>query len=134
MDAQVPRRRISRAVSVLWITTLLAVCFSGAAIAAASHVSAQAKLAGKWKGHYSGAVSGSFTLHWTKSGSTLTGSITLSSPHGTYGITGSVKGRGIKFGAVGVGATYKGTVHGTSMSGTWSSPEGGGTWSAHKVS
>jgi hypothetical protein len=40
----------------------------------------------------------------------------------------------IKFGAVSVGAKYKGTVRGTSMSGTWTSPQGGGSWSAHKAS
>ena len=40
----------------------------------------------------------------------------------------------IKFGAVSVGAKYKGKVRGTSMSGTWTSPQGGGSWSAHKAS
>ena len=40
----------------------------------------------------------------------------------------------IKFGAVSVGAKYKGHVRGTSMSGTWTSPEGGGSWSATKAS
>jgi hypothetical protein len=38
----------------------------------------------------------------------------------------------IKFGAVGVGATYTGTASGTSMSGSYKSPQGGGKWSAHK--
>ena len=38
----------------------------------------------------------------------------------------------IKFGAVSVGAKYKGKVQGTSMSGTWTSPQGGGSWSATK--
>ena len=40
----------------------------------------------------------------------------------------------IKFGAVSVGAKYKGKVRGTSMSGTWTSPQGGGSWSATKSS
>ena len=38
----------------------------------------------------------------------------------------------IKFGAVSVGAKYKGKVQGRSMSGTWTSPQGGGSWSATK--
>ena len=89
-----------------------------------------AELAGKWKGHYGGAVSGHFTIHWRKTGSRLHGNITLSNPQGTYGISGSVHNGKIKFGAVSVGAKYKGTVRGTSMSGTWTSPQGGGSWSA----
>ena len=51
---------------------------------------------------------------------------------GTYGISGSVTSGKIKFGAVSVGAKYKGKVRGTSMSGTWTSPQGGGSWSATK--
>jgi hypothetical protein len=91
------------------------------------------QLAGTWSGHYSGAVSGSFTLTWTQRGSVLQGSITLSQPSGKYGIGGSVSGKSIHFGAVSVGATYKGTASTSSMSGTWKSPEGGGSWSAHKI-
>jgi hypothetical protein len=91
-------------------------------------------LAGTWSGRYSGAFSGTFTLHWTQSGSILRGSIALSNPRGKYGISGSVRGRAIKFGAVGVGATYTGSVSGKSMSGSYKSPQGGGNWSAHKTS
>ncbi|HZP74333.1 MAG TPA: hypothetical protein VFA97_13260 [Gaiellaceae bacterium] len=91
------------------------------------------QLAGTWSGHYGGAVSGSFTLKWTQSGARLSGKITLSNPNGTYDISGSVKGKAIHFGAVGVGATYAGTATSTSMSGTWKSPEGGGSWSATKA-
>jgi hypothetical protein len=40
----------------------------------------------------------------------------------------------IKFGAVSVGAKYKGKWKGSSMSGTWTSPQGGGSWSATKSS
>jgi hypothetical protein len=90
-------------------------------------------LAGTWSGKYSGAFSGTFTLHWTQSGTKLTGTITLSSPKGKYGISGSVRGSAINFGAVGVGATYTGSASGKSMSGTWKSPQGGGAWSAHKT-
>jgi hypothetical protein len=130
-------RRLARALPVLWIACLLVVCCTGTALAARSsrtHAGTQTKLAGKWKGQYSGAVSGHFTIHWKQSGTALSGTIALSNPKGKYGIGGHVRQGKIKFGAVGVGATYKGKIHGTKMSGTWKSPEGGGTWSAHKVS
>ncbi len=122
------------------LVALAAACLAlacwGTTIAAASASSSRAatNLAGKWKGHYSGAVSGRFTIHWKQTGSRLHGNITLSNPQGTYGIGGSVYQGKIKFGAVSVGAKYKGTVRGTSMSGTWTSPQGGGTWRATKVS
>ncbi len=138
MDVQPLRRRITRWLPALWIAAFLALACCGTALAAASASSAQvattSKLAGKWKGHYSGAVSGHFTIHWKQTGSRLHGNITLSNPKGTYGIGGSVRKGKIKFGAVSVGAKYKGKVSGKSMSGTWTSPEGGGSWSAHKVS
>lgn len=138
MDEHVLRRRITRRLSALWIAAILGLACSGMAIAAASasssHVAINSKLAGKWKGHYSGAVSGHFTIHWKQTGSLLTGTITLSNPKGKYAIGGSVHKGKIKFGAVTVGAKYKGKVKGKSMSGTWTSPEGGGSWSAHKAS
>jgi hypothetical protein len=118
------------------VAAVLAICCAGTAVAAVSSSSsrlASQKLAGKWKGHYSGALSGRFTIRWKQTGSKLSGTITLSNPQGKYGIGGSVRHGKIKFGAVAVGATYKGSVHGTSMSGTWNSPKGGGGWSAHKV-
>ena len=117
-------------------TTLrtLAVCLVLACCSTALAAANSSSLAGKWKGHYGGAVSGHFTLHWKQTGSRLHGSITLSSPKGTYGIGGSVNKGKIKFGAVSVGAKYKGTVRGKSMSGTWTSPQGGGSWSAAKTS
>ncbi|HEY2740862.1 MAG TPA: hypothetical protein VGI69_01625 [Gaiellaceae bacterium] len=106
----------------------------GTAVAASSSPAATTSggLAGKWVGHYSGAVSGHFTIHWKKTGARLYGNIALSNPKGTYGIGGSVRDGKIKFGAVSVGAKYNGKVRGTSMSGTWTSPEGGGSWSASK--
>jgi hypothetical protein len=91
-------------------------------------------LAGTWSGRYGGAVSGTFTLRWTQSGSTLRGTIRLSNPAGRYPISGTVRGTKISFGAVGVGATYTGTVSGRSMSGRWKSANRGGTWSARKTS
>ena len=91
-------------------------------------------LAGTWSGKYGGAFSGTFTLHWTLTRSILRGSITLTNPSGKYSVGGSVHGNAITFGAVGAGATYKGSVSGTSMSGTYQTPQGGGSWSAHKTS
>ncbi|HKU55398.1 MAG TPA: hypothetical protein VJP41_00055 [Gaiellaceae bacterium] len=130
--------RHARGIRLLAIAALVAICCTGTALAArssSSHVAAGSKLAGKWKGQYGGAVSGHFTLHWTQTGTVLSGKITLSNPKGTYDLSGKVKNRTkIKFGAVGVGATYKGTWKGSKMSGTWNSPRGGGSWSAHKVS
>jgi hypothetical protein len=119
------------ALSVLWLTALLAICSGSTAIAASS---SKPHLAGTWSGHYSGAYSGTFTLHWTQSGSKLSGSITLSNPRGKYHISGSVHGSAITFGAVGAGATYTGSVSGKSMSGRYKSRKGGGPWSARKTS
>jgi hypothetical protein len=123
-------RRIPGAIPALWIAALLAVCCSGTAAMAA--VDSTPHVGGTWVGKYSGAFSGKFTLKWTQTGPKLNGSITLSNPKGKYPITGSVTSKGIKFGAVAVGATYTGSVAGKSMSGKWNSPQGGGTWSAHR--
>jgi hypothetical protein len=137
MDVQPLHRKITRRLPALWIAATLGLACCGTALAAATASSSQgatAGLAGKWKGHYSGAYSGHFTIRWRKTGSQLHGSITLSNPQGKYNISGSVRDGKIKFGAVSVGAKYKGKVRGTSMSGTWTSPQGGGSWSAHKAS
>ncbi len=137
MKVQSPSRRITRRLPALWIAAVLALACSGTALAAATAHHHQhppkSKLAGKWTGSYSGAVSGNFTIHWKQTGKRLHGSITLSKPNGTYNITGSVGKKGkIKFGAVSVGAKYKGKLSGTTMSGTWTSPQGGGSWNASK--
>jgi hypothetical protein len=116
---------------LLSFAALLATWSCGTAAARVGH---HATLAGAWSGHYSGAYSGSFTIHWRESGSSLRGTITLSKPSGTFSITGSVRGAAIKFGAVGAGATYTGSVSGKSMSGHYKTAQGGGTWSAHKSS
>ncbi len=136
MNVQLLRRRLP----ALWAAALVALACSGTALAAARGSSVhhppkpKSKLAGKWTGSYSGAVSGHFTIHWKQTGTTLHGTIKLSSPAGKYAIDGGVRGKKIKFGAVSVGAKYKGTFKGSSMSGTWTSPEGGGSWSASKSS
>lgn len=89
-------------------------------------------LPGKWSGQYSGAFTGTFHLNWTQSGSKLSGTITLSDPPETTGITGSVSGGAIKFGTVS-GAVYSGTISGSSMSGNYVTPKGGGSWNANKA-
>lgn len=132
-----PVQRIPRVIPALSVAALLAVCCASTSIAAVTNSSTTPKphvsLAGKWSGKYSGAFSGTFKLHWTKSGSKLTGSITLSNPPGTYNVTGSVHGGKIAFGAVGAGATYTGTWSGKKMSGHYNTPKGGGSWSADKT-
>ena len=121
---------ISRRIAAL---VVLACC--GTVLAAASTNAAATRDARRQvDGPVRGAVSGDFTIHWKQTGSRLHGHITLSRPSGTYSLGGSVKNGKIKFGAVSVGAKYKGTVRGTSMSGTWTSPQGGGNWSATKSS
>lgn len=139
MDVQPLGRRVTRRLPALWIAALLALACSGAALAAhassRSHAAIQVNLGGKWKGTYGGAVSGHFTIHWKQTGTTLHGTIKLSTPSGKYAIDGGVRGKKIKFGALTVGATYKGVLHGPKrMSGTWTSASGGGSWNAHKVS
>lgn len=126
------RRKPLRGVVVLW-TAVLAFAFCSA-IALASSGSTPS-LAGNWSGSYSGPIGGSFTFHWTQTGSSLTGKITISNPKGTYDLNGTVNGTAISFGAVGAGAVYSGSVaaSGLSMSGNWESGPIKGTWSAHKV-
>jgi hypothetical protein len=129
------RKELNMKLRVLSIAAVLALACSGTALATANAhhpPKPKSKLAGKWTGSYGGAVSGTFTIHWKQNGSLLHGHITLSKPNGTYGISGSVKKGKIKFGAVSVGAKYKGHFKGSSMSGTWTSPQGGGSWSASK--
>jgi hypothetical protein len=126
------RRRISIAAAAVTVALL---ALAGG-VAAATTRSATPKLTGTWSGTYGGAVSGSFTVTWTQNArGRLTGAIKLSKPAGRYAITGSVTRAGIKFGAVGVGATYTGKVNaaGLKMSGNWASGKAGGTWSAHKL-
>jgi hypothetical protein len=135
------RRRLGLTTFVLAVAVATAICAGGGSIAAAKskkhhhhHKHTKSSLAGKWAGSYSGAFSGTFTLKWRQSGSRLTGSIRLSNPHGTYSCTGRVHGGSITFGAVGAGATYRGSVSGKSMAGTYKTVKGGGSWSAHKTS
>jgi hypothetical protein len=128
------RRRLALLTLAVSVASVLTV---GAGSSWATHKPPAHKtstLSGTWSGHYSGGYNGTFTLHWTQSGSKLTGTIKLSSPSGTFPITGSVHGGAIQFGAVGAGATYTGSVSGTSMSGSYQARPKGGSWSAKKIS
>ena len=82
---------------------------------------------------YSGPFNGTFALTWSQSGSSMDGTIQLSSPASTLHISGTVAGSAINFGAVGV-VTYSGTVSGSSMSGSYTDVANGqrGSWSANK--
>jgi hypothetical protein len=109
------------------------------AASAPAQPAADSGLSGKWRGQYSGAYQGHFTLRWHQSGSRLIGTITISSVgHGTIPIHGTVQGSTIKFGTVGSeDITYSGSASGNSMSGTWqikgpNGAAGGGPWSAAK--
>jgi len=128
------RRKAPRRVVAAWVVVLVAASCSAGALASAG-ATQSLKLGGTWSGSYTGGYSGTFTLHWTQTRSRLKGTITLSNPYGTYNITGSVNRRAIKFGAVGVGALYTGSVSalGLSMSGNWTSGPVSGTWTAHRL-
>ena len=127
-------QRGPRSVVALWVAVLVASSCSTAALAFTG-ATQPTKLGGTWSGSYTGGYAGTFTIQWTQSRSRLTGTIALSNPHGTYTITGSVNGTGIKFGAVGVGALYSGSVSasGLSMAGTWTSGRVKGGWKAHRL-
>jgi hypothetical protein len=119
----------------LWIAVVAACLCSVAAFAATGVTTHSTGLGGAWSGSYSGGYSGTFTIHWTQTKTILKGKIALSNPHGTYSINGSVNGKTIKFGAVGVGAVYSGSVasSGRAMSGHWKSGPATGTWKAHRL-
>ena len=94
-------------------------------------------LSGTWSGRYGGAFSGTFTLNWQQTGSSLNGSIQLSKPAVTLNINGALQGNSIRFGTVGgLGVTYTGSVSGHSMSGNYTvgaaNASAGGPWSASK--
>jgi hypothetical protein len=137
MRARSRRQQISRLVPALSVAGMLA--FAGTGLAATTGSSAArashrlSSLSGSWSGSYHGIFSGTFKLHWTQTGSLLSGRITLD-PGGTVPITGKVRGTAITFGAVAVGVTYTGKVSGKSMSGHYKTRAGSGTWSARKTS
>ena len=109
-----------------------------AATSATSAAAQTGGLGGTWSGQYDGTFQGTFVLDWQQSGSSLSGTIKLSSD-GTDDVNGTVNGGTISFGTVGSQAiTYSGSVSGDSMSGTYKvqTPNGsvGGSWSATKGS
>ncbi len=95
-------------------------------------------LGGTWRGHYSGAYSGTFKLTWHESGANLSGNIHISTPDATLPINGTLTGNSISFGTVGsLAITYSGSVSGAAMSGTYrvngGGPSSGGPWNATHV-
>jgi hypothetical protein len=137
------RRRLPLLSLALPVFAAITICCSNAIATAASSPTASVSnvravvgsLSGTWSGKYGGAYHGTFILHWTQSGSRLSGTIKLSNPRSKPSVTGTVRGRTIRFGTVSGGITYSGSVSGgTSMSGSYQTPGGGGSWSAHKTS
>jgi hypothetical protein len=138
------RRRLPRLSLALPLFAAITICCgnsiataasSPTASASASKVRAADSLSGTWSGKYGGAYHGTFTLHWTQSGSRLSGTIKLSNSSSKPRVTGTVHGSTIRFGTVGSAAiTYSGSVSGKSMSGSYHTQGGGGSWSAHKTS
>jgi hypothetical protein len=100
-----------------------------------------AGLSGTWSGDYQqttpSASSGTFTIRWQQSGSSLTGTITIPGvcPPGCP-ITATLNGSTVSFGVVAGGAiNYTGTVTGNSMAGTYAAADGStkGTWKAARA-
>lgn len=127
------RHGARKVVAALAAAALAAVLCTSALATSRPPARSKVTIAGTWKGTYSGPYSGSFTLTWKQVRSKLTGSIKLSSPPGSYPISGSVHHGAITFGVVGAGATYTGTWSGKSMSGRYHTGAGNGSWSAHKL-
>jgi hypothetical protein len=124
------RHRIRPALAIATLAAAGAVLVGQLATADAAGTS----LSGSWAGKYSGAYHGTFSLHWTQTGSQLRGTIRLSNTSGPLGLKGSVHGSSITFGTVGgPGITYSGSASGRSMSGRYRTPGGGGPWSAHRL-
>lgn len=138
------RRRAISLTSVLSLIAVIAIAYgaSGSVATAAAksskrkhHTTKVSALSGTWSGNYSGAFSGTFVLNWTQSGSKLSGTIKLSNPSFTLGVSGTVAGSSISFGTVGGSEiTYTGSQSGKSISGSYQTPKGGGSWSAGKTS
>jgi len=103
--------------------------------APASTTATTSGLSGTWRGQYSGAYQGTFTLTWQQAGSNLSGIIGLSAPAVSLPIHGTVVAGAIQFGTVGSFAiSYSGSVSGNSMSGTYRvNGSTGGSWSATKA-
>jgi hypothetical protein len=117
-------------------STSAAVTSTSSAAPPSSSASAST-LSGTWHGQYTGSFTGTFVLSWQQAGSTLSGTIALSTAGGTVPIHGTVSGNTINFGTVGSSAiTYTGSVSGKSMSGNYQvagAAGGSGTWSASKA-
>jgi hypothetical protein len=99
-------------------------------------------ISGKWSGSWANTTSndatGTFTIEWVQSGSSLDGTISIKGTPCLDGgsISGEVHGATIEFGAVKgqVLVEYTGKIDGDSMSGTYETDCGNaeGTWEASK--
>ena len=118
------------------ISSLSAYVAKSCASTGSSDAATAGGLSGTWSGQYSGPSSGTFTLNWQQSGSSLTGTITISElGDSAIPINGNVSGGKINFGTVGgLAITYAGSASGSTMSGTYHAPNGDGTWNATKQS
>ena len=148
MNLQHRTRIVALATCVASLAVLAAGCSSSPKTHAANQVSASSApgsaaspvsaskvdLSGNWTGSYGGSFSGTFQLSWKQTGSTVSGTITLSAPASTLNLTGTVTGGTIKFGTVGSDAiSYTGDVSATSMAGKYQvAGKDAGTWTAKK--
>jgi hypothetical protein len=96
-------------------------------------------LDGEWDGTWQATAgqSGTFSVAWKETGSTLDGTLSISVPclDGAK-VTGTVNGGSIQFGSVKgqCQVDYKGAIDGDQMSGTYDfSGAPGGTWKATKA-
>jgi len=129
-------KKATTSTTVVRPTTSTSVAAGPSTTSSSSTPSTSSALSGTWSGHYSGGFTGTFTLTWQQSGSTLAGTINLSTAPGNIPLNGTVSGSSIRFGTVGSAAiTYTGSVSGNSMSGTYQvAGSTGGPWSATKTS
>jgi hypothetical protein len=105
---------------------------------AATGGTAASLLDGTWDGTWrSAGQSGTFSISWTETGSTLDGTLSISVPClDGANITGTVNGGSIQFGSVKgqCQVDYSGSINGDQMSGTYNlSGAAGGTWKATKA-
>jgi hypothetical protein len=98
-------------------------------------------LSGTWSGDYQQTSpttsSGTFTIRWQQTASSLTGTITIPGvcPSGCP-ITATLDGSKVSFGVVAGGAiNYTGTVTGTTMAGTYATTDNStkGNWNASRT-
>ena len=106
---------------------------SAASSTPATSQPAEDKIAGTWKGTFTGSTSsGTFTIVFTQQGDNVAGKITIDGAQGGTGtISGKLSGKSIAFGSiVGSTVTFNGSFSGNSMSGLFKSATNSGGWKA----